>query len=267
MGLSSALTDQLLDISGQGVIGGLAAHHVQSVQQMIGLNDIGLGLIQLVGHDQVIGVLLSVQSTLLQGHIQLAEVSGSGVGAQSLPVGDVVGILHGTDLDAGEIRHLADRLAAGHDAETGIGIAEQLQSAGFIGGLQLRQNGAVQHFPGGFQVGEHVGQVEQGGLRDIVHQRAGHAHDEVHGTGNAGLRQLRVTAQGAVFIQCHGDSTIRAIFDQLLKLGCQQMVDGILRSVGAYREAVSFPGGIPARLLLCSLSAAAGGQRQCHCQG
>ena len=32
----------------------------------------------------------------------------------------------------------------------------------------------------------------------------------------------RVAAQGAVFIQCHGDSTIRAIFDQLLKLGASK---------------------------------------------
>ena len=126
MSLCGTFRDQLLNISRQSVIGSLAANHVQRVQQMVGLDDIALGLIELVGHNQIIGILLSVQSALFQRHIQLTEIGGRGVSPKCLPVGDVIGVLHCADLDTREVRHLADSLVAGHNAETGVSVAEQL---------------------------------------------------------------------------------------------------------------------------------------------
>ena len=87
---------------------------------MLAQGAVGLDLLKLVAGDDAQGVLLSINSALLQAGEQLAERHGGGVGAHGLPGLQVDLIGHGADLQTAQVSHRGDVLLGGGDVAEAI---------------------------------------------------------------------------------------------------------------------------------------------------
>ena len=128
---------------------------------MIRLNDIVLLLIEAVGHDNFIRILLSVNGMLLKSDIDFAEVHRRRICPQLLPESELIGIFHGPDLLSFKVRELPDSLVRGHDAEPLIRISQEFKSRFPVRLLHLFQEFRLIHcLPDRLDVAEDTGRVE-----------------------------------------------------------------------------------------------------------
>ena len=146
---------------------------------MIRLDDIILLLIQTVGDDDLIGILLRIDGILLKSDIHLAEVHRRRIGTQLLPEGELVWVFHGTDLLSLKIREILHRLVAGHDAEPLICVSEKLKSRFSVRLLyQLHKVSVVHGLSHGVDILKHAWHVEYRRIIDKVYLRRRILHNE-----------------------------------------------------------------------------------------
>ena len=173
---------------------------------MVRLHNIVLLLIEPVGHDNLVRVLLRVDGVLLQADVHLAEVHGRRIRPQLLPEMQLVGVLHRPDLLSLEVCEPVYRLVRGHDAEPLIRVPQQLKSGFSVGFLHLLQELRLVHgLSHRLNIAEDARRVKHRCIVNEADLRGRVLDHERDVPVIAALQKLPVPAQHTVRIDCDLD--------------------------------------------------------------
>ena len=163
---------------------------------MVGHGNVLLDFLELIAVEVCDGVLLAVNSALLQSGVQLRRGHGSGGSAQAVPQFLMELVLHSTDLQAGHIGDGGNSVLAVGQFTEAVLVPGQVDDA-LVGQLsiQIIAHLGSQDLVGLSLIGKQEGDVENAQLRHIAHQRSGGGVVDLQLTGNHHLGSGGIVTQ------------------------------------------------------------------------
>ena len=173
--------------------------------QMVGLNHIVLNFLHIISHNVHVGILLTVNGSLLQPHKHLGKLHGHRGSSQRIPVFNMILICHNADLLSRQIRYGVNRLVRGELTESRVRVSEHLDAALIIILVEHIHKIAVQHGAHLFYRVKNIGQIKDSILRNKIHQIRCHSGSDINGPADYGLCKFRRVPQLSARIYVHSD--------------------------------------------------------------
>ena len=177
---------------------------------MVGAGQVLLNFLEVSAHAGISCVFLSVNGAALQSEVNLGPCQRSGLSADSSPECHVVGVFHGTDLQALEVSQSAQILiGGGQTVGSVLQEAQQMEVGSLVSGGHILVEGgilAVQNSVDGVAVilGESHGQIEHGCFGNEGNGGGSLANDQLNVVGLHLAQKVCIAAQIAVGVVVDG---------------------------------------------------------------